>query len=183
MSSVDPTPQPPQIVIQQKESMFGRYGKFLIAALVFAVMVIIGMQAAYNSYFNPASGPQEKYLLGSKTATKKVVVINIAGTIAEGDTFVQEQIDRVRKDENVVAVVLRINSPGGTVTYSDYLHHKLRQLATGENREGTVAGKPLPLVVSMGSLAPAAGTTWRRPSATRPTRSSPSRPPLPARLA
>lgn len=157
MSSVDPTPQSPQIVIQQKESMFGRYGKFLIAALVFAVMVIIGMQASYNSYFNPTTGPQEKYLQGSKTATKKIAVINITGAIAEGDAFVKEQIDRVRKDENVVAAVLRINSPGGTVTYSDYLYHKLRELATGESRVGAAKGKPLPLVVSMGSVCASGG--------------------------
>jgi protease IV len=157
MSSVDPTPQPSQIVIQQKESMFGRYGKFLIAALVFAIMVIVGMQASYNSYFNPGSGPQEKFLDGSKTATSKIAVINVSGTITEGDTFIKDQIDRVRKDENVVAVVLRINSPGGTVTYSDYLHHKLRDLATGVSREGEVAGEPLPLVVSMGSICASGG--------------------------
>lgn len=157
MSTVDPTPQPTQIVIQQKESMFGRYGKFLIAALVFAIVVIVGMQASYNSYFNPTTGPQEKYLDGSKTATKKIVVLHIAGTIAEGDTFVKDQIDRVRKDEDVVAVVLRINSPGGTVTYSDYLYHLLRELATGESREGSVEGEPLPLVVSMGSICASGG--------------------------
>ncbi len=157
MSSVDPTPQPSQIVIQQKESLFGRYGKLLIAALLFAIMVIIGMQASYRSYFNPTTGPQEKYLEGSKTASKKIAVINVSGTIAEGDTFVKDQIDRVRKDENVVAAVLRINSPGGTVTYSDYVHHKLRQLATGESREGAVEGKPLPLVVSMGSICASGG--------------------------
>ncbi len=157
MSSVDPMPQPPQIVIQQKESLFGRYGKFLLAALLIAIMVIVGMRASYHSYFNSASGPQEKYLDGSKTAAKKIAVINVAGAIAEGDSFVKDQIDRVRKDDHVVAVVLRINSPGGTVTYSDYLHHKLRDLASGESREGKGKGKPLPLVVSMGSICASGG--------------------------
>ncbi len=157
MSSADAQSQPPQIVIQPKESMFGRYGKFLIAALVIAIMVIIGMNASYQSYFNPPGGPQEKYFSGSKDATKKIAIIHVSGTIAEGDKFVKQQIDRARKDENVVAVVLRINSPGGTVTYSDYLHHKLRELATGESRTGKVKGKPLPLVVSMGSICASGG--------------------------
>lgn len=159
MSSVDPNAgaPAPQIVVQQKESMLGRYGKFLIAALVFAILVIVGMQAAYNSYFNPPGGPQEKYVDGSRTATDKVAVITVEGVISESDTFVAEQIERVRKDDNVVAVVLRINSPGGTVTYSDYLHHKLRELAEGTNREGEAEGKPLPLVVSMGSVCASGG--------------------------
>jgi len=161
MSTVDPSPMretpPQQIVIQQKESMFGRYGKFLIAALVFAVLTIVGMQASYKSYFNPTTGPQEKYYSGSETAGDKVAIISIEGAINESDTFVKEQIDRVRKDEDVVAVVLRINSPGGTVTYSDYLHHKLRQLASGEIREGKGEDKELPIVVSMGSICASGG--------------------------
>lgn len=157
MSTADSSPTPTTIVIQQKESMFGRYGKFLIAALVFAILVIVGMQAAYHSYFNTPGGPQERYYAGSKTATDKVAIISVAGTISEADTFIKEQIDRVKADQNVVAVVLRINSPGGTVTYSDYLHHKLRELATGESREGDAKGKPLPIVVSMGSICASGG--------------------------
>ena len=35
------------------------------------------------------------------------------------DGFVKKQIDRVAGDNDVVAVVLRINSPGGTITGSD----------------------------------------------------------------
>ncbi|QDU54273.1 Putative signal peptide peptidase SppA [Aeoliella mucimassa] len=153
-----PSDQPsPQIIIQQKESMFGRYGKFLIAGLVLAIMVIIGMRTAYQSYFNEAGGPQERYLHGERFAQKKIAVIKVSGTISEADTFVKEQIDRVAKDDQVVAVVLRINSPGGTVTYSDYLHHKLRQLATGEIRQGAGKDQPLPIVVSMGSLCASGG--------------------------
>lgn len=157
MSTVEPTPNSPQIVIQQKESMFGRYGKFLVAALVFCILVIISMRTAYDSYFNPATGPQEKFLDGEQGAVDKVAVIDVSGTISEADTFIKEQIDRVRKDESVVAVVLRINSPGGTVTYSDYLHHKLRELADGTSREGKREGQELPIVVSMGSVCASGG--------------------------
>ena len=41
-----------------------------------------------------------------------------------------KQIDRVRDDESVVGVVLRVASPGGTVTGSDYIYHHLRELET-----------------------------------------------------
>lgn len=157
MSSAEPNSAPPQVVIQQKESLFGRFGKLLVAALVVCIVMLIGMRTAYDSYFNPPGGPQEKFHSLSKSASKKIAIIDISGTIFESDDFTERQIDRVRKDEHVVAVVLRINSPGGTVTYSDLLHHKLRQLATGASREGAGEGQPLPMVVSMGSVCASGG--------------------------
>ena len=54
----------------------------------------------------------------------------------------------VREDDDVVAVVLRIDSPGGTVTASDYLLHHVRELCKDRD---------LPLVVSMGSICASGG--------------------------
>jgi len=65
-----------------------------------------------------------------------------------GEGFVKRQIDRVRKDEMVKGVVLRVDSPGGTVTGSHYIYHHLKKLT---------AEKKIPLVVSMGSLAASGG--------------------------
>jgi protease-4 len=152
-----PAPPVQQIVIQPRESLFGRFGKLLLVALAIAILFCVGMYNQYHSYTNPTTGPQERLFSGEATAQKKIAIITVAGTIYEGDTFVKQQIDRVRKDPNVVGVVLRINSPGGTVTYSDYLYHHLRQLAEGESREGKLKGEPLPLVVSMGSVCASGG--------------------------
>ena len=134
--------------MQQQPSAFGRYGKLLLILLGFAVMTILGMSAAYQSYFSPADGPQEKYHSLSKTASDKIAIIDISGTIIESDGFVKEQLDRVRDDENVVAIVLRIDSPGGTVTGSDYLYHHVQKLAKD---------RKLPVVVSMGSMCASGG--------------------------
>ncbi len=38
-----------------------------------------------------------------------------------------EKLDKARKDRNVKAVVLRLNSPGGTVAASDIMYHKLQE--------------------------------------------------------
>ena len=65
----------------------------------------------------------------------KIAVITLKGVIMEGESFVKKQIDRVREDTDVVAVVLRIDSPGGTITGSDYLYHHLRELVTGGHLE------------------------------------------------
>jgi protease-4 len=112
-------------------------------------MMIIGLYSSYNSYFSPADAPQEKYHSLAQFATKKIAIIDVSGTIMGGeDSFAEKQIDRVEKDSSVVAVVVRVDSPGGTVTGSDYIYHHLRRLA--EKRK-------LPIVVSMGSICASGG--------------------------
>ncbi len=148
--SVSPQVPPPQIVIQQPPTALGRYGKVVLVLLVLAVMSLIGLQVRYKEYFSPPHKPQEKFHSLSEEAQEKIAIITVAGTILGGDSFVKQQIDRVREDEDVVAVVLRIDSPGGTVTGSDYLYHHLRELREEEERK-------LPLVVSMGSMCASGG--------------------------
>lgn len=137
---------PPQIIIQQ--SMFGTFGKLLVALVVILVMVIIGMVGSYRSYFNEPDRPQERYHSLARHATKKIAIIDLSGAIMDGDGFVKRQIDAVKEDTDVVAIVLRINSPGGTVTGSDFIYHYLRKL---------VEERKLPIVVSMGSLCASGG--------------------------
>jgi protease-4 len=69
----------------------------------------------------------------------KIVLIDIDGVISESPdernflqspeesmvARVREQLDRARKDSSVRAVMLRINSPGGTVTASDMIYQEL----------------------------------------------------------
>jgi len=149
-SPTTPPAAMPQIIVQQQQSAFGRYGKLLLILLGFSVMTIIGLTASYQRYFSPPGGPQEKFHSLNADAQKKIAIISLKGTIMEGDGFVKKQIDRVREDEDVVAVVLRIDSPGGTVTASDYLYHHLCELTKDKKRE-------IPLVVSMGSICASGG--------------------------
>jgi protease-4 len=68
----------------------------------------------------------------------KVLLLTLAGVLAEEPILtlesrpqvpllarVREEIEKAERDERVRAVVLRINSPGGTVTASDILYHEL----------------------------------------------------------
>jgi protease IV len=138
-----------QIVIQERSTAFGRFGKWLALLLVMAIIAIISLYGRYQSYFSPAGAPQEKYHSLARYAPKKIAIINLGGPIWDvEDGFVKKQIDRVREDRDVVAVVLRINSPGGTITGSDYLYHHLREL---------VSERELPMVVSMGSICASGG--------------------------
>ena len=141
-------PAPATQIIMQQPTAFGRYGKLLIILLVIAVMTIIGQSASYRSYFSPADAPQEKYHSLSETATDKIAIIKVEGAILDAEGFVKKQIDRVREDDSVKAVVLRIDSPGGTVTASDFLYHHIRDM---------IKDRELPIVVSMGSICASGG--------------------------
>ena len=144
-----PQGQPTQtIVLQPRDSLFGRYGKLLLLALGFCILSMFGMAASYQQYMGDGQGPTEKYHSLSKTADQKIAIVKISGAIMEGNDFVEKQLKEIEKDDSVVGVVLRIDSPGGTVTYSNRLYHKVKELA--EERE-------LPLVVSMGSLCASGG--------------------------
>jgi protease-4 len=142
------TPAPTQVFVQAPPTALGQYGKWLVVALVLAVMTILGQAASYQEYFNPPGGPQERYHSLSEGADKKIAIITVAGAIMDQEGFIKQQIDRVRADKDVVAIVLRIDSPGGTVTASDYLHHHLKELALD---------RKLPVVVSMGGLCASGG--------------------------
>ena len=144
---------PQQIILQQPPSAFGRFGKWLLAALALAVMFIIGLYSSYHSYFTPTHAPIEKYHSLSRTAMQKIAIIDISGAIMDGEnSFAKKQIDRVKEDTSVVGVVVRINSPGGTVTGSDYIYHHLRELKAERGKE-----EPFPIVVSMGSICASGG--------------------------
>ncbi|NOX57318.1 MAG: signal peptide peptidase SppA [Planctomycetes bacterium] len=70
----------------------------------------------------------------------KIAIIEVDGVIANtrqggflstGEHPVAkltEQLDIARRDKSVKAVVLRINSPGGTVTASELMHHEIKRL-------------------------------------------------------
>jgi protease-4 len=85
----------------------------------------------------PMPGPlKEEELSGSGTA--KILVIELSGLISSQDegglvehpnlvARLKEELSRAAEDPKVSAVVLRINSPGGTVTASDIMHHEIRQ--------------------------------------------------------
>ncbi len=109
---------------------------------------LFGLYGKFGEYFDSTGGISEKFVSGAALGKDKVAIITVNGVIMEGDGFVKKQIDRVSKDKNVKAVVLRISSPGGTVTGSDFMLHHLNKMK---------AEKKIPIVVSMGSVAASGG--------------------------
>ena len=120
--------------------VFFLFGSLMLNFLLFVAVGLTGMESAGTV--------RETHFSHSETAENKVVIMSLEGTIISGEGFIKKQIDQAKEDENVKAVVLRVNSPGGTITGSDYILHQLREL-----REE----RGIPLVVSMGSLCASGG--------------------------
>ncbi len=92
----------------------------------------------------------------NRSSNNKIALVYAEGEIVNGQGSAQQvggdsfarQIRRLRQDEDVKAVVLRINSPGGSVTGSDVIQ-----------REVQLTRQKKPVIVSMGNYA-ASGGYW-----------------------
>lgn len=101
------------------------------------------------SDYNPAA---------DKQSGSKVAVVYLTGQISPGTgseigsqgvlsaAKVKKIIKAIKKDKNIKAIVLRINSPGGSALESELIYQQLMQLK-----------KDYPLVISMGGVAASGG--------------------------
>jgi protease-4 len=148
MSNVNPG-YPPQPVVVYTQSAWSRLWSWLgWTAFFIAALILIAQWYALADYFDTTGGIEEKYVSGDKSGQDKVAIITVSGLITEGEGYVKHQIDKVKNDKHVKAIVLRVDSPGGTVSGSDYIFHHLKKLRDD---------KSLPLVVSMGGIAASGG--------------------------
>ena len=147
-----PRREPPtRVILEQGGGFFGRWSSRLGWLLfILALLYIAGMYGSYSSYVQSNPHIEEHLVSGEASAADKVAIITIDGVIMKGDGFAKWQIDQVRKDPSVKAVVVRVDSPGGTVTGSDDIYHQLVELANDPKR-------PMKLVVSMGAIAASGG--------------------------
>jgi protease IV len=89
-------------------------------------------------------------------ASRQIAVIYAEGAIVDGEGNADEvggakfarELRALRQDDDVKAIVLRVNSPGGSATASEHIQRELR-----------LAAEVKPVVVSMGSYA-ASGGYW-----------------------
>ncbi len=123
---------------------------FLLVFLAFGASVMLNFGLLFGGgAFRSGKDLREEFVSHERFASDKVAVISVDGMIYdEDDGHIKRQIDQAAEDDDVKAIVLRVDSPGGTVTGSDYIYHHLKVL----RRE-----RKIPLVVSMGSLAASGG--------------------------
>lgn len=115
-------------------------GRYLFGA---AVLCAAGSGCTPPSSFKVTTVPNDRSLEETVIrhaggfVSDRVAIIDISGVLmngringllAEGEhpvALTVEQLDKAAGDKRVKAVILRINSPGGSVTASDMLHHEI----------------------------------------------------------
>jgi protease-4 len=91
---------------------------------------------------------------GGGTGSNQIALVYAEGEIVNGEGDFGQiggdrlayQIRQLRLDEDVKAIVLRVNSPGGSATASERVAHEIR-----------LASEVKPVIVSMGSVAASGG--------------------------
>ncbi len=109
------------------------FGFFLIFT---AVALLVGAMAFFH-FFRPDFGPW--------FGTSRIGMVHIRGTITESRR-VNDWIGRLRRDDSVKGVLVRINSPGGSVAPSQEVFQAVQDLAAVK-----------PVSVSMGAVAASGG--------------------------
>lgn len=127
-------------------------------ALVTAAILFLGMvylSGRLGGAGRPATpGPWDEALVEGE-GRDKVAVVNIEGEITDtGDlsraavaSQIVSQLRQAKDDDAVKAVILRLNTPGGSVVASDEIHAAVEELV----EEGT------PVVASMSEVAASGG--------------------------
>ena len=110
--------------------------------LTSVMLIFLGLPGCISqpSLFSSVGPLQESTVSGE--GEQKILMIDIAGmlTSSKPSGFIDQIVDRpslparlkeellqASEDQHIKAVILRINSPGGTVTASDILHHEIQE--------------------------------------------------------
>jgi len=107
--------------------------------LLFACLLSAAAGCAFVNVplLSPPSPLEEQVLEGK--GTKKILLLDISGTISEQAnsggllgrssasmvSLVRESLQKAEKDDDIAGLIVRINSPGGTVTASDVIRHDI----------------------------------------------------------
>lgn len=174
MNDPRPNPDMPMNVIPVRErsgrtasggpGVFGMFFRWVFR-LVFFVSVALNVFLLAALVKNPDfggfdSGSQlsEKFVSGDRKSEDKIAILRLDGVIMDGQLgYVHQQIERAANDPKVKAIVLRINSPGGSITASDDLYKRFIELRDGQVPNVTRSQSKKPLIVSMGALAASGG--------------------------
>lgn len=111
-----------------------RIGSGLIVPIMLAAVLAV-IPGCVTINLPPGPGPLKEEVL-SGTGGDKILLVDLSGVISsqEKDGFIsqpsmlsdlKEQLELAAKDDRIKGLLLRINSPGGTVTASDILYHEI----------------------------------------------------------
>jgi protease-4 len=139
----------------------------MVLSLVLVVLLAISVVSNLSqAFFGFGTGTRhahldgrwlEEFVMENNHVPEKIAVVHVQGLITgeainwEGHSmvdFIEDQLNVAAKDDDVRAVILKVDSPGGEVLASDDIY---RAIAEFQREHGK------PVVASMGSLAASGG--------------------------
>ena len=160
----NPPPPPPIIapMVQMRPRKAGRGWKILsillLIALGFSLMSNMRHVGGMSSgVVQQGEEPLEEIILENNHSNNKIAVLDVEGVISSAPTdrrgssivdLIRQQLKAAGRDKDVVAVILKVNSPGGEVLASDEIYNSIREFQSKYKK---------PVVASMGSLAASGG--------------------------
>ena len=159
--TVSPAPMPlqPQHFAPPPPARRGRLGTWILAILLLgSILANLVLLASLGAGLISAPQKLRATTLENPRAKYAVAVIRVEGVITDEpiggwgargtDTlFLKEQVDQALADDTVKAVVLKVDSPGGSASASDNMLHELYRIRQTDK----------PLIVHMGGLAASGG--------------------------
>jgi protease-4 len=120
--------------------------RYILCSMSVALLLVTGCAIVTIPLFPSEKGLQEQVLEGEGTA--KILLVDISAVISEKEKSrglglvtedslvarIKEELQKAEKDEYVKGMVVKINSPGGTVTATDTIYHELMEF---KRRTGT----------------------------------------------
>ncbi|HQU32012.1 MAG TPA: signal peptide peptidase SppA [Candidatus Brocadia sapporoensis] len=131
------------ILLMKREYLFSISVTVLVLCLIFT----LGCSFISVSLVPTIEPLRETAVAGS--GKNKILVIDVSGIISETKrqglaglsdepdmvALIKEELKTAARDKYIKAIILRINSPGGTVTASDMIYHEIEQFKKGTDRK------------------------------------------------
>ncbi|MDA0987403.1 MAG: signal peptide peptidase SppA [Bacteroidetes bacterium] len=121
-----------------------KQGKWVIGCSTILLVVVLGTSFLLYSFFSVENEFEDEKIFG-KAGSSKIAIIELKDEIFESENIVR-QLKKYGNNENIDAIVLRVNSPGGDVAASQEIFEEVKKVREIK-----------PIITSFGSVAASGG--------------------------
>ncbi|PSL31067.1 protease-4 [Planomicrobium soli] len=147
-----------------------RWIALVAAAVLLGISMVINsafalfqsdMNSGLSDLMSPTDSGYMEYVIEEGSMDSRIAVLNVDGVIQDtGDasplfgssgynhSFFMDQLEQVKQDTSVKAILLKVNSPGGGVVESAEIYNKIKEIQNETEK---------PIYVSMGAMAASGG--------------------------
>ena len=136
----EPIPTPPQTAQPAEKRPKRRIGRkifwgIILTLSVLANIALLLMLIGVVAVFAVGERGLTEEVIQAGPKTTKIAVIKVRGLIDDEQADdVRKQLKRAREDKRVKGLIIRVNSPGGTISASDQIHNEILKYRRETNK-------------------------------------------------